>query len=312
MRSDPATAVILGAAGQMGCALSEVLSASGIRNIGVDLAAAPQSGFEPLFAGDILALDATKPSIELSDALAQADVVVMAIPLGVGEAALRNVSGHLRPGALIVETFSVKEPAAALAGLVLPGYEFLGINPLFAPSLRWANRPVLVVAHRNGPACQRFIAWLEAAGATTASISAADHDVLLARRQGAAHAAIIAFGAVLMAELGSAASGRIEPPLSFGPPPYQLMLMLLARILDGDPHVYAEIQALNANAADVRAQLREALNKLDGSADNVAAAIEAMGPLKALLGPAAQACNALMQEPLLPEASAQDCNKKGR
>jgi hypothetical protein len=37
-----------------------------------------------------------------------------------------------------------------------------------------------------------------------------------------------------------------------------------------------------------------------------------MGPLKALLGPAAQACNALMQEPLLPEASAQDCNKKGR
>lgn len=308
MKPASVKALILGAAGHMGLALSEILDKAGVSSVGVDSAALSPSRVKNkegkrVFVEDILRFDITKPSVELFDAVAQADVVILAVPLATAEAALRNIKDHLRPGALVVETFSVKSPAAVLVGLVPERNEFLGINPLFAPSLCWANRPVLVTTHREGPTSRKFVTWLKDGGAEVASLSASNHDALLARRQGAAHAAIIAFGAVLMAELEATSSGSdgVTAPLSFGPPPYQMMLMLLARVLHGDPHVYAEIQALNRDALGVRAKLREALTVMDGSVDEVVAAIEAMDHLRERLDPVAEVCRALFQQPLLPE-----------
>lgn len=311
MKPASVKALILGAAGHMGGALSEILDKVGVCSIVVDSAAISRSGVKNRrgkrgFVEGILRFDITKPSVELFDAVAQADVVILAVPLATAEAALRNIKDHLRPGALVVETFSVKSPAAALVDLVPERNEFLGINPLFAPSLCWANRPVLATIHREGAASRKFIAWLKDAGADVATLSASTHDALLARRQGAAHAAIIAFGAVLMAELEatSSVSDGVTAPLSFGPPPYQMMLMVLARVLHGDPHVYAEIQALNTDAIGVRGQLREALTVMDGSVDEVVAAIEAMDHLKECLDPVAEVCSALFQQPLLPNSAA--------
>lgn len=310
MNSDVTTALILGAAGNMGGALSQILSQRGVRCIGADREGATPSECKHsdttrCLTEKTLAVDITKPSVELNNAVAQADVVIMALPLAPAEAALRNVRDNLRRGALVVETFSVKLPAAALVDLIPDRNEFLGINPLFAPSLCWAGRPVLAAPHRDGPKSKRFIAWLEAAGADVATVSPCDHDALLARRQGAAHAAILAFGAVLSAEQKEIASKspRASAALSFGPPPYQMMLMALARILQGDPHVYAEIQAFNSGAINVRAELRKALTVMDGSLDDVVSAIEAMGHLKASLSPVAETCSTLFQRPLLPSSA---------
>ncbi len=299
-----ASILVLGAAGHMGLALKQLLSERSAEFVGVDLlppgaSEAPAAALDEPFAAFHIC-DASAPTPAVADAVATSDIVVLALPLAQAQAALAAIRSALRDGALVVETSSVKAPASELTEIVPDGVEFLGINPLFAPALDWSGRPVLVTPYRSGPMAAKFISWLRAAEADVAEVSPGDHDALLAKRQGAIHAAILAFGAVLAAEHSH--GSQDELPLHFGPPPYQLGLMLLARMLEASPHVYAEIQAMNSEAADVRAVLASALAGMDGSTADVTHFIEALSALKQPLEPAAKACDDLFRAgPLLPK-----------
>lgn len=272
----------------MSAALAGILGAHSIRLVGADRSAEAVSGFDEALVADVSA-----PSAALVEAARAADLIVLALPLEPAEAALRWIGETARPGALVVETFSVKAPAAPLAALLPETIEFLGINPLFAPSLDWTGRPVLAVPYRGGEAAERFLGWIRGAGSSVATLSADAHDRMLARRQGAAHAALLAFGAALAADEG-------EVPLSFGPPPYQTLLMALSRIVFGDAHVYAEIQALNPDAAAVRADLVAALEAMNGDLDMVRRQVEALHALRPGLEEAKTACARLFEKPILP------------
>ena len=107
----------------------------------------------------------------------------------------------------------------------------------------------------------------------------------------------LAIGSLLKAEREKNGGGNV--PLSFGPPPYQLMLMILARLVHGDPHVYADIQALNNNAVTVRTELRSALAQLDGSYEDVTNLIKSLDTLQSALSEVDKSCHALFQAPLL-------------
>jgi prephenate dehydrogenase len=236
----------------------------------------------------IILSDATRLTDAAAAATAGATAVVLALPYAAARDAITEIAPHMPPGALLVETLSVKHGPASWRQGLRDDLEYLGINPLFGPDLQWSGRPVLMVPYRAGPLAFAFTALIARTGALTIEVDADAHDRELAERQLACHALALALGAVL----AQPTDNRL--PLLEGPPPYQTHLMVLARMLQGNPEVYSEIQSQNPYGAAIRQRLIAALQALSGPEDEVTAMVETMQrKLVDALDPAAAACGRL-------------------
>jgi prephenate dehydrogenase len=207
-----------------------------------------------------LCSDITAPNIAAESALRSAATVVLAVPEPVALAALPTLAALMRPDALLVDTLSVKTVMADAVHHTLPDRAALGINPMFAPSLAMAVRPVAAVVYRDGPPVDPFLTMLRRWDACVVPVGADEHDRVTATTQALTHATILAFGVAL---------GTLDPPAAVdttAPPPHMLLRALLARVASGVPEVYHDIQAANPYAAQARRALRGALDELDAAA----------------------------------------------
>ncbi|WP_147943039.1 prephenate dehydrogenase/arogenate dehydrogenase family protein [Microbispora sp. CSR-4] len=242
-------------------------------------AGAPPAGEARVLRGDI-----TDIGLELAEELGRADLVLLAVPEQVALAAVKQVAAAMRPGALLADTLSVKGPIAdeilAHAGNV----EAAGLNPMFAPSLGFAGRPVAAVVVHDGPRTRALLRLVESWGGRAVRLGAHEHDRLAAATQALTHAAVLSFGLAL-AGLGV----RVAELAAVAPPPHATMLALLARIASGTPEVYWDVQSANPQAAAARAALADGVRTLagllDGHADGEAEFAAALGGLRDLLGP---------------------------
>lgn len=255
--------VVLGGMGEVGTLLSRSLTASGVRVLCVDREA--RSGFVP--PRDFLAADAAAPNGALLDALAAADGVIVCLPEDVALVALDGVVGAMAKGALWVDTLSVKTPICRALGERARGLEILSINPMFAPALGWRSQAVAAVELAGGPRSDALLGLLAAWGARVERLSAGDHDARTAAIQVATHAAVLAFGAVLL-ELGY----ETDTALCLATPPHLLMLALLSRMVGGNAAVYAEIQRHHPHGEAVRQAMGRAMAALSETAADPAAA----------------------------------------
>lgn len=95
--------------------------------------------------------DITAVGDRLAAELGHADLVVLAVPEQVALAAVPGVTAALRPDALLVDTLSVKQRFADAVRHHAPHVQAVGLNPMFAPSLGFAGRPVAAVVVGDGP-----------------------------------------------------------------------------------------------------------------------------------------------------------------
>lgn len=245
-----ARVAVVGGVGAVGAMLAELTRADGDEVTVIDRVR--PDGDDAAAVGDV-----TAPTEPVRAALADADVVVLAVPEKVAIAAVPVVDRIMRRDALLVETLSVKtrihqalrEGAAQRAAV--------GINPMFAPALGMAGRPVVAVVHHDGPAVARFLGAVAGWGGRVVSVGAAEHDRVTASTQALTHAAVLAFGLAL-ADIG------VDPDAltATAPPPHTTMLTLLARVGSGVPEVYHDIQAGNPAAIEARKALASALARL--------------------------------------------------
>jgi prephenate dehydrogenase len=135
--------------------------------------------------------------------------------------------------------------------------EAVSLNPMFAPSLGMAGRPIAVITLADGPRAKSFLKLVASWGAKLVHLEAADHDRLVASVQAASHLSILAFGLALK-ELG-ADVGKLS---SLATPPHLTLLALLSRLTSGQPEVYWDIQAGNPDAPAARAALRHGIDRL--------------------------------------------------
>lgn len=202
----------------------------------------------------------------LTGALTDADVVVLAVPESVAHAIGPVVLAATGSEAVVVDTLSVKDRWFRLVTGTSERPSVLAINPMFAPSLGFAGRPVAVVelpspAGGDDRWSNWFMGVLAATGCGLVPVKANDHDRLTAGLQVATHAAVLAFGAT-MVELGLDMDqvGRLAPP------PHLTMLALLARLVSGEPHVYHDIQYGHPLATETRAAMIAGLQRLEAAA----------------------------------------------
>jgi prephenate dehydrogenase len=199
----------------------------------------------------------------LAAEMRRADIVVLAVSERVALAAVPAVARHLRPGALLVDTLSVKTAIVAVLAEHAARLEALSLNPMFAPDLGFDGRAVAAVVVNDGPRVRALLHALGHRGARVAQVTADQHDRVVAVTQALTHAAVLAFG-LAMDELGVA----VEDLRALGTPPHLTMLALLARISSGGPETYWHVQAGNPHARQARAALAAGLATLADAADH--------------------------------------------
>lgn len=245
--------MVVGGSGAVGRLLVDLLRGNGDTVVVVDARPPVRPSADRIVIGDILA-----PTPDITAAVAAADLIVLAVPEGVALGAVRALSGRLRAGTLVVDTLSVKSRFhTALRQCAEPPGQALGINPMFAPSLGIRGRPVAATIYRDGPMVPHFLHSLTESGARVVTLSAQQHDRLVAATQALTHAAILAFGLAL-SELDVSA----EELFATAPPPHAVSSALLARVGHGVPEVYWDIQSANPHARRARALLADAVASL--------------------------------------------------
>jgi prephenate dehydrogenase len=207
--------------------------------------------------GDVSAMDA-----QLAAAMRSADIVVLAVPERVALAAVPALARQLRPGALLVDTLSVKTDIVAALAAHAAHLEAVSLNPMFAPDLGLDGRAIAAVVVRDGPRARALLDAIGRRGGRVAELGADEHDRVAAVTQALTHAAVLAFGLALdeldvaVEELGAVAT-----------PPHLTLLALLARIASGGPDTYWNVQAGNPHARRARTALAAGLATLADAVD---------------------------------------------
>ncbi len=165
------------------------------------------------------------------------DCVVVAVPIDVTVDVVEEVVERMTSG-LLMDVTSVKgEPVEAMQEAA-DDVEVLGTHPMFGPTVRsMRGQTVIVVEERPGPLTEEVVETFEEAGANVQHASPLEHDEMMAVVQGLTHYSYVSIGRALeRLEFDVGESRRFMSPV------YSIMLDFVGRVLDQNPHLYADIQ----------------------------------------------------------------------
>ncbi|WP_434444298.1 prephenate dehydrogenase dimerization domain-containing protein [Lentzea sp. E54] len=238
-------AVVVGGSGAVGQMFTAVLARAGVSVCVVDpISPASMPPGVRWVDGDIRA-----PGDAVSAEVAQADLLLLAVPEPVAVAAVPVLADLLPEKALLADTLSVKERmATAMRGF--PDRQAVSLNPMFAPGLGMRGRPVVSVVFHGGPLVDDLLGLVEEYGGRVVRMEALRHDRLAAISQALTHATVLAFGHAL-----HTLDADIEELIAIAPPPHATLLALLARIASGTPEVYWDVQSGNPLVSDAHEAL---------------------------------------------------------
>ncbi|TKK28745.1 hypothetical protein PspCFBP13528_19595 [Pseudomonas sp. CFBP13528] len=249
-------AVVVGILGSIGQLLANQLSIAGYSVTGIDIAVDDQSA-QPhtVIQGDVL-----RPGNEMKQRLGDAQILVLALAQNVLSEALPQLLPSLRSDCLIVDTLSIKSEFADFVATLDVAQPMVGINPMFSGDLDPAGRPVAVVTYRDGDgdAVARLVEWLHSWPANVFQMTASEHDRTMAYLQTLGHALVMGMGLTL-----AESAAPLENLFELAPPPFKVMLALLARMTKNHPDVYWEIQSNNPYSQEIRSRMLAQLGKLD-------------------------------------------------
>jgi prephenate dehydrogenase len=216
-------------------------------------------------AADAVTLDA-------AEGVRGSDLVVLGTAVGLFEPLLRQVAGHLAPGAVVIDVGSTKAEAVRTLDPLMPdGCTFVGCHPIAGSEKRGIDYAdadlfggatcVLTPAAGTPEAAVRRVAetW-QAVGMRVVRMTPEAHDRLLAQVSHLPH--------VVAAALVAAVTDEAEPLVGTG-------WADTTRIASGDPVLWRDILMSNAGGvAEALDRFREALDALrravaDGNAGEV-------------------------------------------
>lgn len=208
-----------------------------------------------------LQLHAEEPAAEragsLAEAVADVDVVVLAVPVGALADALTALAPHLAPRQLVVDVSSVKlGPVATLTAALGARVPWVATHPLFGPtSVKEEGRvPKVIVCPQplHPGAASRARALYEGLGCTVVEMDAAAHDVLMAETQ-----AVAFFVGEGLRDAGFGGTS------AWGPPSAESLCRLAGGATAEGGHVRDAILGQNPHAAAARTRLLGALASLE-------------------------------------------------
>ena len=186
------------------------------------------------------------------------DIIIVSVPIEVTASICLKIAEKMKPNSLLVDVSAVKGPIIPIIESSLPKkLEYLSIHPLFGPQVRkFRGENLLAVKVASGPLSETFLHTLKYLGLNVTSISAFDHDKIMAAYQVIHHYSLISLGAALEDQLHNSA---LDP--KFYTRSYRSTLQLLQK-LHKNIQVILEIQRLNPEAKKARKKFLETANQL--------------------------------------------------
>ncbi|MDE1480177.1 prephenate dehydrogenase/arogenate dehydrogenase family protein [Xenorhabdus bovienii] len=252
--------MILGCNGAIGSFLGRIFSTSGYAVHGIDKQG---SGNYASYSE----MDLLNPISNIDKLLNEVGMIIFSLPENVAIKTLSWILPTISNDILIVSTCSVQEPFYSSLKSISPKQPFVGINPMFSPSLQENNRPVILILEDMHRKHQLIESVLKKSKMNITKMLPKEHDEIMALCQALPHAVILIFGLVLKSNLID-----ISVLYNVMPPPMRTMLALLARILFNSKEIYWDIQYENPMAVEIRGNILNEislLNSIIQSGDSV-------------------------------------------
>ncbi|HKP61248.1 MAG TPA: bifunctional chorismate mutase/prephenate dehydrogenase [Polyangiales bacterium] len=190
-------------------------------------------------------------------AAAQADVVVISVPILSTEQVIRRLGPLVRKDALLLDVTSIKSvPLAAM--LASTQASVVGTHPMFGPNVHSLQGQRVVVCKGRGDTWHSWLmANLRARGLVVTEADAPQHDRAMALVQVLTHYQTQVFGLAL------ARSGiPLEESRRFTSPAYLMELYVAARHFAQASDLYGPIEMLNPETARVVATFQQAASEV--------------------------------------------------
>jgi prephenate dehydrogenase len=230
---------ILGGAGAMGAWFARFFSEHDVIVRIVDVSDQTAAVAEHLGV-DYATIDVLTADREaLRAEFAATDIVLVSVPIELTGRVIERIGSALPPGSLLMDITSVKRtPVALMERCTAREVEVLGTHPLFGPSTKsLQGMPVIFVPVRTGPLYEQIRALYERNGAKITTLTAEEHDELMAVIQALPHFVLFSFGITLKDRGFDVARAR-----EFIGPMYAVVFDFVGRLLYEDPRLYAQIQ----------------------------------------------------------------------
>ncbi|MDE2291081.1 MAG: prephenate dehydrogenase [Elusimicrobia bacterium] len=187
---------------------------------------------------------------------ARQDVVVLCVPIAAFEGAVRRLARHVRPGAVVVDTCSVKErPVAAMRRHLPRSVHILGTHPNFGPDSAADSLEgrVLVLCPARLPRAlyARVKRGLARRGLVVVELTPAEHD----RRMASSLALTHFIGRGLIAAGAKTTGVDTEG--------YKRLLRILETVGNDSRQLFFDMHRYNRFAAPVRRRFLSRLRALD-------------------------------------------------
>ncbi len=196
-------------------------------------------------------------TLTAAQAAAEADVVVISVPIDATEQVILDVGPHVRDDALLMDITSIKaSPIATM--LSATRASVVGTHPMFGPGVHSLQGQRFVVCRARGDAWADWVVQTFAArGLAVAETTPLQHDRAMSVVQVLTHFQTQVLGLTL-AKLGV----PLDETLQFTSPAYLLELYVAARHFAQDPQLYGPIEMRNPQTGAVTAAFRDAADEI--------------------------------------------------
>lgn len=233
---------VLGCSGAMGSFFVNYFLKEGYRVVGSDKrrVGGPPAGFK---------LASSNP-----DAVLNADIVLVAVPIRETAKVVGEVLPFLKKGSRLIEIASVKgRTPAELKKILAPRKaSLLSLHPLFGPSARSKTFKICVIGGKRDVSAARLLF----PKARLIPLSVSEHDRLMAYALSLVHLTNLAFISAVAKGVGEEEFERATPPIA------SVQLNLSRAVLSQNPSLFSQIQVENPFVGDALSSIIAELEDL--------------------------------------------------
>lgn len=193
-----------------------------------------------------------------SEAVEEADLVLISVGIDSFETAVKEISEHVRSGQVIMDITSIKETPVRLMHQYLQQATILGTHPLFGPGARDLSNQNFVLTPTNekeSALADKVAAFLKKYGARVTRMTPREHDEMMSVVLGLAHFISIVAADTLI-EIG-----KLERLKAVGGSTYRVLTTLVESVVSEDPELYATLQMHLPYVQEVESLFQEKTSK---------------------------------------------------
>jgi len=192
------------------------------------------------------------------DAVNEADVVLIAVPISETPKVVESVLGLVKRGALVTDIASAKSDVVEIMKKFQGKVELASIHPLFGPgATTLKGKDVISIPVKTGRRYQWLKRLILRSGGRFIEMSAEEHDRLMSVIQSLTHFTLLSYLVTAGSLNEYEKVGGLRTPLFEG------LRELAKSFLHGNLEMYGEIQVHNSYSRIIRSHFIEACQSLD-------------------------------------------------